>query len=305
MNVVSLARTVQSKTGAVGLVDQFINWYVWDHNRPHSIPGLFVVSGRPRSGTTLLGALLGNHPGLTLLLEPYRSSWMSGTIKHDGKVWSHHPTETVRKIAGLGRPVGIKETDFPAGEEWSNHQFLEAAIQADIPVVYIVRDPRDVWVSTMEYRRLPEDSLPTERFCEAWNLSVDFGHRCACFVSYTQLVTNTDSTMRRVCDAIGVPFDPAVITPERRSGVGDTKAVAGNAITTDSVGRYQGRVSDEAVDMIERWCGTEMERLGFPIEARPRVRDDRKADGGEAPTPLPQPRAQSPYSSSTGLPSAQ
>lgn len=263
MNVVSLARTLESKFGASRFVDRFINWYVWDHDRPHSIPGLFMVAGRPRSGTTLLGALLGNHPGLTLLLEPYRSFWMSGTIKHDDRLWRGHPTDTVRRIARSGLPVGVKETDFPAGEEWSNHEFLEAAVSSGIPVVYIVRDPRDVWVSTLEYLGLAEDALPTQRFCDAWNLSVEFGRTCRCFVSYTDLVADTETTMRRVCDAIGVAFDPVVTTPARRSGVGDSKAMAGKAISTNSVGRYKSLLEREAIDRIEVACGAEMRSLGL------------------------------------------
>jgi hypothetical protein len=222
---------------------------------------VFVV-GAPRSGTTLLAAMLAAHPAFDCGPETHLLwHWSQlGRRRREGlldrRAW---PDAAARWVCGLrmgGRPVhdmvGIEADavrDWLARRAPSLAALLESLTaqraerarkprwvektprHLEVPwliertwpaarVVRIVRDPRDAAVSLT---RVP---FGAESMVTNLALLARLDERSAAFfrtspaaltLRYEDLVREPERELRRVCDAVGVAFDPLMLDERARS----------------------------------------------------------------------------------------
>jgi hypothetical protein len=146
----------------------------------------------------------------------------------------------------------------------------------DAYFVYLVRDPRDVVVSTSAFRsafarrRLTRD---VGWVALNWRESV----RCAIrqadsddrflVVRYEELVSRPGETVAALCGRLGLDFEPAMLDPDRFTGFAESKARSGfdppAQIDGTAIGRFRGRLSPRKQWICERLLGRDMERLGY------------------------------------------
>jgi hypothetical protein len=157
--------------------------------------------------------------------------------------------------------------------------------------VHLVRDARDSVPSIRE--NFTAHRTPSGRFFATrrvvgsallWRYMVDACDRDtdsldpgrAVTVRYEDLVRDADPIARRLCDLVGLPFEPRMLDPERRRA-------ERNAIPNDSAARYHANVAkplDTArigrgerdlgpheLAMIEAICGSALRRHGYETAA--------------------------------------
>ena len=89
-------------------------------------------------------------------------------------------------------------------------------------------------------------------------------------VRYEDLIADPEGTLRRVCELIELPFDPAMVDPPERAAI---EADLG------PVGRWRERLDPEQLDAFEEAAGEMLDELGYrsgaterrPLDARPRA----------------------------------
>ena len=219
---------------------------------PVSTGPIFIV-GAPRSGTTMLAAMLGSHPDLAagpetqffskLPLESLQQAAASAD-------WPRTATERLMSLTLADQPVvDLFETSragieaFLSEREASVQAMLEAltvpyarsrgavrwvektpnhilnlgtlrALWPDAAIIRIVRDPRDVGLSTRKLPTFSDEILPNIYIWQRWNAQAEpFLARdpLSMTVRYEDLVDDPERHLRRVCDLIGAAFDPAMI----------------------------------------------------------------------------------------------
>lgn len=215
--------------------------------RPHTAYAI----GLPRSGTTLLGYLLGGGDSQLALSEP----WLAFDILGRHIVRPIFFRRLARK-AGI-RPVPvprqqdeaiygnyledlaaandlkylvIKET-FRERREWSNTALLTRLVEANPSVIAIQRHPYDLAVSSIRFCRywrgitgrlirlliprlplFPTDQVLVEHVADEWR---SFFHWCKqhdlVVTRYEDLVAHPEQELHRACEACGVPFQEQML----------------------------------------------------------------------------------------------
>jgi len=200
-----------------------------------------VILGSPRSGTTLLAAMLGRHPDLAVTNEDKTRAWhnvvgkpvvgvklcVPNDIEWDAR-WRSAVRRRWRRVAlynrhnlGLPGPRLKVKSIYSIGDlqTWPATQF-----------VAILRDPHEAVASIRERGRHGEGEA---RF--RWTRAVEAMHRLMqespdqlAMVDFDRLVTAPEATMRGLCARLDVTFEPRVIggeTPHYHlSGIDPAKA---------------------------------------------------------------------------------
>lgn len=207
---------------------------------------MFVI-GPPRSGTTLLGFMLGGGPDVLSLSEPYLgrsifgprrlSRHLKGVFRKNGLLFEAPPRTTeahtfleylerLTRINNIPALV-IKET-YREGKDWDNVELLDWAARSTKPVLGITRHPYDAAVSTLRFckwwrglvghlirlyiPRLPlfsTDEILMEYFASNWSGFSRWAKRSNVdIVRYEHLIRDPRKTMIECCDRVGLPFHP-------------------------------------------------------------------------------------------------
>jgi hypothetical protein len=181
-----------------------------------------LVLGAPRSGTTLLTAMIGRHPSAAMLNENY--GWAIGDVLSKPVVgnklcipnhielrqrkprwvrffgsWLHH------RLYERGYFHYRPEVDV------SIEDYLE--MYPDLKVIGILRDGNAVISSIMRRGEQPQDvAVYRWRRCVdiLTALSDRLGDRLF-LVSFDQLVTEPEATLEAIAPFIGVSFDPVML----------------------------------------------------------------------------------------------
>ncbi|MFO1541186.1 MAG: sulfotransferase family protein [Chloroflexota bacterium] len=227
-------------------------------------PAPIFIVGSPRSGTTLLAAILGAHPDLDCGPETRFFPWLADrdrTALLDPAGWPDAAAAFVCSLALRDAPVhalfGVSPAEVRAwlaarppsvaamlealtvqrmrahgktrwAEKTPRHLEALAEIRRtwpDAAIVRVVRDPRDVALSTVKvpFARdsatvvlgtIARDEARADRFCDA-----DAG---TCTIRYEDLLTDPEGTLRAVCATTGLAWDPALL--DRRAAVADLAA---------------------------------------------------------------------------------
>jgi hypothetical protein len=217
-----------------------------------SQPRPLFVFGCPRSGTSLLGRLLGAHPNIAI---PYESHlydavfpFVGRTAELEGerpstrllseilrtehiKMWRPQPS-LAQTMEAITRPGfhGIVEALLRAwaqgqgkarwGEKTPQHTLHWRTILEgfpDLQAIHLVRDGRDVALSYKAVFFGPKHVYP---LAGRWirYLKAAAGARAALgddgflTVRYEDLVGEPESELRRICDFVGEQFTPAMLT---------------------------------------------------------------------------------------------
>lgn len=187
------------------------------------MPDFVCVTGLPRSGTTLLGAMLDAHPDVDIYFEPWggehnfefiRSDSVAGFVEQMGRKFPNAQHGNAA-IVGLKQPI-IKT---PAAEACR-----ETLAVMDRPsVLLILRDPVECFLSRVETAHkhwgvARKDPLPQNfrtfltlaaRALDDIRVLLDlYGGQV---VSYDALVMEPHRTMRGVSAGLGIAFDQAML----------------------------------------------------------------------------------------------
>jgi len=141
-----------------------------------------------------------------------------------------------------------------------------------VDVLHIVRDVRDVMVSMYRLGWIPRLRYGYPRFWSADNvfaanrLSVS-PERYHC-LRYEDLVRDPATVLAGACAHLGVPFDPAMVDPERRRVSSQHPdlphhARTFGAIDDAGIGAYRAAFDDEALAHVERLGAEGLERFGY------------------------------------------
>ena len=286
-------------------------------------PSPFVV-GVGRSGTTLLRLMLDAHPDLAMPPEtgfvptviragrnPLTPAEMMALLREQRSWGDHHvdEAELERRLAaarkldgssalrafyglyaeGQGKPRWGEKT--PAYVK--KMPMIERALP-EARFVHVIRDGRDVSLSRGK-RRLAEGEAPgPARVAEMWRNRIlrarEDAERVQHYVEirYEDLVTDTESTLRRVAELIELPWDDAMLTyyeraPERLAEMardlpatgkklsrsGDERmaahALAAEPPKADRIATWRERMSASDRAAFERVAGDLLAELGYEV----------------------------------------
>lgn len=267
---------------------------------------VFLV-GCPRSGTTLLRDLLRSHPLLTI---PGESHFIPDFYRAYGD--PQNPWEAERlaaRILGtfwIGRwhlPLEpgdfrdcrtFRETVERLYETWARlegkrqwgdktphyvlHMPLLARLFPEARFVHIYRDGRDVALSWLKKRYEPQNLYAA---IEQWSFMVTTGMRDGrrlgperyFEVRYETLISETEAVMRKVCRLLGLPWDAAVLRPNRsqRGTAGVTAGPPPAEVKSRNSEKWKTEMAREDRQLAESVAGETLAQLGYETNglARP------------------------------------
>jgi hypothetical protein len=212
----------------------------------------FFIFGCPRSGTSLLSAMLGSHPNLAipreshlydniypivhrradLTHEPTRARVVSEILRSSHiKNWKPAPTlsETLAAITrpdfhglvdGLLRSWASKTGKPRWGEKTPQHTLCWRSILSgfdNAQVIHVVRDGRDVALSYRSAFFGPKHVYPLALRWQQYLAAAEEARRAlgvGAFlqVRYEDLVAAPEQELRRICSFLGEEFAPAMLT---------------------------------------------------------------------------------------------
>lgn len=254
------------------------------------------VGGAGRSGTTLLRVCLDAHPALRsgpeLKLLPKLAELRASFVGVLAPVVEAHnggPDHVDRACRAF---VETLLADFLApGERWVEKTPHNVAFMADLGAIFpdarfvhVVRDGRDVVESLLRQQWADERGGVRQettsaraaaaywqgvvRTAQAQEAAPHLAGRVA-EIRYEALVAEPEAMLRAVCEFLDVPWDDAVLHPERVAGrrahepmEASTLAVQ-SAIGDGTVGRWRTGLSAEQVADVEEVAGELLAELGY------------------------------------------
>jgi hypothetical protein len=290
-------------------------------------PFPFVV-GMNRSGTTLLRMMLDAHPQLTIPPETHfvpdliRAARKRGATPESAfaAMKAHREWEDfgfsddealrwLRDIPGLDpgeavrafyRAYAAREGKPRWGEKTPRYVGKMPQIQRALPearFVHVIRDGRDVALSVLDRTVREIDAAHVGR---RWMRKIEKARAAAPElahygeVRYEDLITDTEATLRRVCELIGLEFDAAMLDYHERSAdrlnemaralpaddrsadLSVERRLATHAMTTkppdaDRVSRWKRQMSEADRQAFEAVAGEMLAALGYetgvPVES--------------------------------------
>jgi hypothetical protein len=269
----------------------------------------FIVSA-PRSGSTLLRLILDAHPRLAVpppgwlfdMVYPYLFSY--GDLKDAQNLLALAEdilqTPTVRKwpleltpeaLARAAREptfAGVYEALHVAyaglegkarwGEKTPRNSFWMDEIRGLFPeaqFIHIVRDGRDQAIDISDSLLWPYSVYSG---ASLWQRYVNAVHDSArrlpgeAFheIRYEDLCAAPEAAIRRLCEFLGEPFDPGMLTPHetrtaRAWSSHPLHARTAQPISTKYCEMYRTRLSHEDVAALEGMIGGTLQRFGYPV----------------------------------------
>lgn len=182
-----------------------------------------LVIGAPRSGTTLLAAMLGSHPDVAILNEEFQGAMASVFSKRvrGVKLCTPNQIELDRKTHPVlalaqSRSVAVRRVAGRLGiprSRWSIRDYLRLP---NPHIVAIIRDKPSV-VASMTRRN--QYGFVTPKLAEArWSRTLQMLRRLQgeksplAVVAYPELVRTPAVVMRRLTGWLGLEWSPAVLT---------------------------------------------------------------------------------------------
>lgn len=254
-----------------------------------------LVGGAPRSGTTLLRAIINAHPNivcgpelrvipaLCVLLSNMRAASAGVLSSQFGVSTSALDSAFADAIVEFTEPLR-RASGKPRLAEKTPANVLHFPVLRRLfpgsPLVCIHRDPRDVVASLMEMDWRDEKSgarlpITTDAAAAArlWVASVEIELRMAddaafLAIRYEDLVSHPDATIRGLFDFLGEPHANAAffhqVTFDAESGENEaSNSKVARPIDSASVGRWRRDLDAADVRIVERVAGSWMAPLGY------------------------------------------
>jgi len=286
---------------------------------PAEAPFPFVV-GMNRSGTTLLRMMLDAHPDLTIPPETHFVPDLIDACRADGatpdsalaamkahREWDDFdfsdadalgwlrdnygldPGEAVR---GFYRAYAARQGKSRWGEKTPRYVGQMRKIEKALPearFVHVIRDGRDVALSVLD--RTVRD-IDAAHVGGRWKKKIEKARRMApnlrhyTEIRYEDLITDTEATLRKVCEFIELDWDPAMLEYHERSAdrLGEMaralpaegraqdltveRRLATHAMTTkppdtDRVSRWKRQMPEDDRQAFEAIAGDMLADLGY------------------------------------------
>lgn len=212
-------------------------------------PQPVFVGGCPRSGTTLVGSLLGSHPQAVCVPESqFKIAWIrsasssGGNLDRDevlsslsrdfrSKPWNVDRAALSRRLGRKTEPAALmtqlvtsyaERTERSGAAFWIDHTpnnlryfALLAKTFPGARFVHLVRDPRAVSASLKPLDWGPNDSQTCATF---WLQQISFGLAAEASLAerilrirYEDVVEQPEATVERLCRFVGLDFSPATL----------------------------------------------------------------------------------------------
>ncbi|GAB4191177.1 MAG: hypothetical protein Kow00105_05290 [Phycisphaeraceae bacterium] len=289
---------------------------------------IFVV-GNSRSGTTMMGRVLGGHPRVHTFneLHFFEQLWqptptpepidraeailLAGTlltIERDGYYTQGNPAtyrEEAERIvaaingepltpprvyagfidyecAGHGKTIGCDQTP-------RNLYYIRELLDLypEARFVVMVRDPRDVMLSQKnrwKRRRLGAKGTPWWNALRTWagyhpitisllwRSGIAAGDAFAedprvCVLRFEDLLADPEKQMRRVCEVVGLTYDPGMLDVPRVGSSHQADRPAERGLDPSAAGRWKlGGLTQTELAICQRLAGEAMARHRYPLE---------------------------------------
>lgn len=261
---------------------------------------IFIV-GAPRSGTTLLRAMLNRHPRIGLSDETYFFYYVYLRKKAFGDladlenrkrlIASYGATQRMERLkldqARLNERLLAEGTGYPEffatilrfyaesqgkvryGEKTPHHAWYVKTLLDWYPegrVIHLVRDPRDVCASLFN---VPWGRKTATANAELWvslSLAAEQGQGNPRFrrVRYEDVVADPERAMHEVCEFIGEDYDAAMLSTAKVSTADKPWFTRSHeALSKDRTGSWQGQLAARDVQLIESVAGPLMDTMGY------------------------------------------
>jgi hypothetical protein len=255
----------------------------------------FLVS-TPRSGSTLLGAMLAGHADVLCPAEPWvllpLASLVRGEVFFSGAFDQGLTSQAVKELLPpdvLDRSIRAFVTEAYGSlcRRANKEIFVDKTpryyqilpdlerIFPEARKIWIKRSPLDVLASLKDTWNVSIDELIGKTFTPftfdatmSWRLLLDFfgpaGDNCLT-VKYEDLVFEPDKVLLRLGDLLGVAFDDTslafaenepLMDGYRRATMGDRKFLETNSVHARSIDRWREIFSANEVETILRTLGT-------------------------------------------------
>lgn len=259
------------------------------------------IGGPDRSGTTLLYALLASHPNISMarrsnmwrffygrygdLAAPENFERCLHDMTHYHKMRHlRADPDRIRREFRAGAPTygrlfallhehNAERVGKPRWGDKSLHiEHYAGDIFAEFPdarVIQMVRDPRDRYASVR--KRFGKDTPRLGAATARWLRAIRQGRANARrypdtyrLVRYESLAREPEQTLGDLCEFIGEPYDPVMLTMRGAADYHDSggnssfDAIEPGVISTRSIGRFPGVLSASEIAFIQLICGPEM-----------------------------------------------
>jgi hypothetical protein len=267
---------------------------------------IFIV-GAPRSGTTLLRAMLNRHPRIGMSDETYyfyyvylrRRTFGDLAVDENRRslIESFGATQRMHRLKldlpRLKERLMAEGTSYPAffatilrfyaeahgkvraGEKTPHHAWYVENLLEWYPngrVIHLVRDPRDVCASLFN---VPWGRKTATANAELWVNLTQAAERGAGNprfrrVRYEDLVAEPEQMMRDLSEFIGEEFDPGMLSTAKVSTADQPWFLRSHdALSKDRLGAWQGQLTRDDVRLIEAGAGPLMKEMGYPLSESP------------------------------------
>jgi protein O-GlcNAc transferase len=239
------------------------------------LPMIFLC-GCPHSGTSLLTAMVGAHPAVYSI--PVETAVFS----------KEKPEAEIREVFAKYVPEAKAKGASYICEKTPNHLKRIGAMHEmfpDAPIVVIVRDARDVSASLRE--RDGDLEYGAKRWISFNRIAQQAqksGSPPIHVLRYEDLVADPQAELQKMCDYIGIPFDPAMLEyykDEREwnhaKGRAETDGKWGDnhrnlrnwqvhQPVMDRREKWREKLNAEEVALVEERCGALMDYFGYKRE---------------------------------------
>jgi hypothetical protein len=278
-------------------------------------PAPFIV-GVARSGTTLLRLMLDAHPALAIpgethfLVSLLQQQPQSGdeflTIVTSSETWENMAMDADALRACLARLDGFSLAEATRslyrlyasrfgktrwGDKTGRYLNKMTALQRLLPeacFVHIIRDGRDTALSLRDLWFGPGNDVAD--LAQFWVRRIAGARRQAASLShylevrYEALVSEPERTLRRICDRIELPFDPAMLAHHTSAAIrlaeykrpfgsdnvpvdiGQFTSIYARAATppdTGRIGRWRSEMAPQEQRRFEAVAGSVLRELGY------------------------------------------
>jgi hypothetical protein len=250
--------------------------------------GHVFVCGAPRSGTTLLKAVLENHSqlcgptyestGVFSNLDFYRDQWWGQTGLSSPEI--HEIIEDTKNIIefydNLAKRMCEKKkaTRFVDKMPWPPGPYRLRYVASKFEGaqwIHIVRDGRDCFCSAQNHPHVPQ-SKTAASFAKYWRSCVAehekrISDKQKFTIRYEDLCRQPSMTVESVMNAVGLDFEKKQVEPGSRRDYDDGAQGAHRRlqepISDRSVGRWKEELGSEKLTLFQRYAGEALRRFGY------------------------------------------
>lgn len=186
-------------------------------------PGI-VVLGTPRSGTTLIANIIGMHPSIAMMFEDLHG----GAFRVIGgkipavKLCTPNQVDLDRRWSPMNRVIGLSgwlRKNVGYRMPTSRVSLRDMMGAADLRIVCLIRDPLRA-LDAMRRRERLSERVCRDVLARTYRLFAELGReplvRCQ-VVSFDRLLQTPEPQVRKLCDWLGLAFEPAMLDAPRHN----------------------------------------------------------------------------------------